>query len=134
LGELRAAHALGQPRYRALTLVLDVPLAPWRSAMAERVRGMLGRGWIGEVQGLLDRYAPELKPLRSVGYRQIVQGLEQRWKLDETETRVVHATRLYGKRQRNWFRTDPSVDLRIDAEAAFEARTLTAIGDHLGKV
>ena len=94
---------------------------------------MLGRGWIGEVQGLLDRYGPQLKPLRSVGYRQIARGLEQRWKLDEIESRVVHATCLYGKRQRNWFRTDPSVDLRIDAEAALEQPAVAAIGDHLGK-
>jgi tRNA dimethylallyltransferase len=131
LGELRAAHALGRPRYRALTLVLDLPPAGWREAIAERARGMFARGWVAEVEGLLARHGPALKPLRSVGYRQIAAGLQDGSGHDEIEHRVVQATRLYGKRQRNWFRTDPSVDLRVHVDVALEGAMLETLRDHL---
>jgi tRNA dimethylallyltransferase len=130
LGELRAAHALGRPRYRALTLVLDLNAADWRKVVTERVRGMFARGWVAEVEGLLARYGPALRPLRSVGYRQIAMGLQSGQSQDEMESRVVRATRLYGKRQRNWFRTDPSVDLRVDADAALEPAMLETLCNH----
>jgi tRNA dimethylallyltransferase len=131
LGELRAAHALGRPRYRALTLVLDLPTERWRSAVIERAHGMFARGWVAEVQGLLARHGPGIKPLRSVGYRQIVAGLEAGSDPAEIEQRVVYATSLYGKRQRNWFRTDPSVNLRVQADAALEPALLETLRNHL---
>jgi tRNA dimethylallyltransferase len=131
LGELRAAHGLGRPRYRALMLVLDLPSAGWRAAIAERARGMFARGWVAEVEALITRYGSALKPLRSVGYRQIAAGLNDGCAQQEIELRVVQATHLYGKRQRNWFRTDPSVDLRVQADAVLEPAMLATLRDHL---
>jgi tRNA dimethylallyltransferase len=131
LGELRAAHALGRPRYRALMLVLDLPSVQWRAAIAARTHDMLSRGWIDEVNGLIERHGHALKPLRSVGYRQIAEGLAHGFGPAEIELRVVRATRLYGKQQRNWFRSDPSVDLRFDADATLDPVALAAIEQHL---
>jgi tRNA dimethylallyltransferase len=131
LGDLRARHALGAPRHRALTIVLDMALSRWRPGIAERAHDMIARGFVDEVRGLIERYGPEIKPLRAVGYRQVALGLAAGANLEQIERDVVRATRLYGKRQRNWFRTDPSVDLRLDAAALLEPEALARIRDHL---
>ena len=69
-------HALGQPRYRALMIVIDMPL----DAVARRDRGAHAR----DVRARLRRRsarpgaratAPEIKPLRAVGYRQVAEDL-----------------------------------------------------------
>ena len=131
LGELRDRHALGAPRHRALMIVLDLALPRWRAAIAARAHEMLARGFAEEVRRLVERYGAELKPLRSVGYRQVVRGLAAGSSAEEMEREVVRATRLYGKRQRNWFRTDPSVDMRVDAGALLEPEARARIDNHL---
>lgn len=133
LGELRAQHALGAPRHRALTIAIDVPMPEWRKAIAERARDMIARGFIDEVRGLIARHGPAIKPLRAVGYRQVAEGLAAHASADAIEHAVVHATRLYGKRQRNWFRSDPSVDVRSDPALLLEPPMLARIRDHLDR-
>jgi tRNA dimethylallyltransferase len=131
LGELRAQHALGAPRHRALTIAIDVALPQWREAISERTHDMMARGFVDEVRGLIARYGPAIKPLRAVGYRQVAEGLAAQASAAEIEHAVAHATRLYGKRQRNWFRSDPSVDARMDAALLLEPPMRARIRDHL---
>jgi tRNA dimethylallyltransferase len=131
LGELQAAHALGMPRHRALTLFLDVPLLHWQTAIEARTRGMLERGWADETRRLVERYGREIRPLRSVGYRQLVSALDEGWDPERVQRTIVRATRLYAKRQRNWFRSDPSVDLRLHTEQALQPAVLERIAGHL---
>lgn len=131
LSALQAEHAHGAPRYRALTLLLDVPAAHWQTAIAARVHGMLERGFADEVRGLVARYGPDIKPLRSVGYRQLVLGLRQGASRAQIETQIVRATRIYGRRQRTWFRGEPSVDLRMRSEEALAQPALERIAAHL---
>jgi len=133
LGELRAQHALGTPRYRALTLVLDMELEAWRAAVAKRAASMLAAGLVNEVRGLLDRHGPELLALRSVGYRQVVVGLGQGATPDEIERQIVRATLLYGRRQRNWFRSEPGVDARLPVSALLEPERIALIRTHVGR-
>ena len=56
--------------------MLDVPLAHWQAAIAARVRGMFERGFVDEVRGIVERYGGDIRALRSVGYRQVVTGLQ----------------------------------------------------------
>jgi tRNA dimethylallyltransferase len=133
ISQWQRAHALGQPRYHALTLLLEMPQAQWRTEIAARARAMFAAGFVDEVQRLVCEYGPGIRPLRSVGYRQIVEGLARRLPQGEIEARVVRATRLYGKRQRTWFRTDPSVDRRLCAETVLDTELLACIETHLGQ-
>ena len=113
-------------------LVLDLPRAHWQAAIEARAAAMFERGFRAEVRGLVVRYGPTIKPLRAVGYRQVLECLVENCSDEEAQSRVVRATRLYGKRQRNWFRTEPSVDMRLDVSAALEPATLARIRAHLG--
>ncbi len=128
LGELWAEHARGAPRYDARCFALDRPREELYAAIRARVRAMLEAGWIEETRGLLERFGPDVRPLRSVGYRQIVEHLAAGAPLEETERRIYKATRIYTRRQRTWFRSEPGF-LWTTAEAL--PRELAALGPGL---
>jgi tRNA dimethylallyltransferase len=100
---------------RWLGLALD------RVVLAERLRTRVARmfeaGWVDEVRGLLAAgYAPTLRPLQAIGYREIVELLAGQCDEPTARERVWIATRRYAKRQRTWFRAEPELDW-IDADA-----------------
>jgi tRNA dimethylallyltransferase len=69
---------------------------------------MLRAGLVGETESLLSKgYSPELKPMKSIGYRHIVKYLEGTWSLAEATRNLQRDTRRYAKRQLTWFRADP---------------------------
>jgi tRNA dimethylallyltransferase len=70
---------------------------------------MLEQGWLAEVQGLLDRHPPTLKPLQALGYRHLTHYLTGRWSLAEALTLLARDTRRYAKRQLTWFASDPEI-------------------------
>ena len=76
---------------------------------------MLARGWIAEVRALLRRYPPTARAFGSVGYAQIVEHVRQGTPLEETHRRIGKATRMYARRQRTWFRSEPGIGWRTDA-------------------
>lgn len=131
LGELRHGHALGEPRFNALTLCLDVPPAHYRPTLETRARAMLDAGWVAEVQGLLARYGGGLRPLTSVGYRQVCEHIERAHSDEDTLSAIVSATATYARRQRTWFGSDPSVDLRTTPAELRATDTLRRIESHL---
>jgi tRNA dimethylallyltransferase len=127
LGEARRDHALGRPRYRALSYVLDLPGEQHKTRVAERVRVMLASGFVAEVQALLERYGSEVRALAAVGYRQVVEHLQEGVPLAETEQRIVRATLVYARRQRTWWSTDPTVHKRLLPEQLLQAPELETI-------
>jgi tRNA dimethylallyltransferase len=131
LGALREEHALGQPRYRALVIAVDLPEPHYTSAIERRTRGMLASGLVGEVKGLVERYGAAIRPLQSVGYRQVLEHLRGGATLAETEQRIVQATRVYARRQRTWGKTDPDIALRATPSEAREPAVLDRIHAHL---
>jgi tRNA dimethylallyltransferase len=131
LGALREQHALGRPRYRALVIGVDVPEPHYTAAIEQRTRGMLERGLVREVEGLVARFGSELRPLGSVGYLQVLEHLQGKATLEETQQRIVQATRAYARRQRTWAKTDPDIELRLRPAEAREPATLARIRAHL---
>lgn len=107
LGELRAEHALGAPRYRALRVVLDWPHAELHERIRVRTEAMFAQGFIDEVRALLARYGPSPRAFASVGYRDVVEHLERGVPLAETMAQVERATRIYARRQRTWLKNEP---------------------------
>jgi tRNA dimethylallyltransferase len=54
-------------------------------------------------------YGPELKPMQSLGYKQMVQYLLKEIDLDEAVRQIKRNTRRYAKRQVTWFKSDPEI-------------------------
>jgi tRNA dimethylallyltransferase len=67
-------------------------------------------GLLEEVRGLVKRgFDLDLKPLRSVGYRQMGQVLRGTQSMDDAVEEMKQETRRLAKRQLTWFRRDEEV-------------------------
>ncbi|MDH4099652.1 MAG: tRNA (adenosine(37)-N6)-dimethylallyltransferase MiaA [Nitrospirota bacterium] len=76
----------------------------------ERVDRMLASGFVDEVRSLLDRgVSPDLKPMKSLGYLQIVEHLQGKYDLERARELIKMETRRYAKRQMTWFRKEPGI-------------------------
>jgi tRNA dimethylallyltransferase len=107
LGELQDEHARGAPRYEARFFVLDRPREELYAALRARIAAMVEAGWVDEVRALLARWGPDVRPMRSVGYRQMAEHVLEDVPLEEAKRRAYQATRVYTRRQRTWFRGEP---------------------------
>jgi tRNA dimethylallyltransferase len=130
LGELRAEHALGAPRYRDWTVIVDLPRALHAERVRVRTRAMLEQGLIEEVRGLVKRYGSEVRALQSVGYRQVLDHLQHGISLEQTASDIDRATLLYARRQRTWWKHDASVKLRATPAEALEDHVVREIAAH----
>lgn len=73
-----------------------------------RVEQMIADGLVDEVQSLLKKgFSPQLKPMQSLGYKQICRYLFQECSLEEAIASIKQETRRYAKRQLTWFRKEP---------------------------
>jgi tRNA A37 N6-isopentenylltransferase MiaA len=79
------------------------------------------------VQGLVARYGPQARALRAVGYRQVAEGLAVGAAPAAIEAQVLTATHTYARRQRTWFRSDPSVNEHLAPNEVLTASTLARL-------
>jgi len=109
LSEWIDAHRFQDAPYEVLKLGLELEREELYRRIELRVEVMLEQGWLDEVEGLLTRYPPTLKPLQALGYRHLINYLTGRWSWEEALTLLTRDTRRYAKRQRTWFGADPAV-------------------------
>ena len=131
LGNLRAEHALGRPRYRAVFIVLDLDRERHAMIIERRTEQMLDAGWVDEVRMLRERWGDEIRPFASVGYRELLAHLRDQVPLDEAARRIRKSTRIYARRQRTWFNGEPDVSWRSESAALREPGSLDRIAKEL---
>ncbi|MGD8316803.1 MAG: tRNA (adenosine(37)-N6)-dimethylallyltransferase MiaA [Myxococcales bacterium] len=131
LGALRASHALGQPRYRALLIALDMERDAHSTAIERRILRMLDAGWADEVRALRARWGDRVRPFGSVGYREMLAHVRDFVPAEETIRRIKKSTRTYARRQRTWFRGEPGVSWWSDSAELREPHSLERIARDL---
>jgi tRNA dimethylallyltransferase len=109
LSEFIKAHRFQDAPFQVLKLGLKLDREELYRRIELRVELMLEAGWLNEVEGLLRRYPPDIKPLQALGYRHLINYLTGRWSWDEALTLLARDTRRYAKRQVTWFSSDPEV-------------------------
>ncbi|MGQ9687385.1 MAG: tRNA (adenosine(37)-N6)-dimethylallyltransferase MiaA [Desulfobaccales bacterium] len=109
LSAFHAAHRFQDCPYQTVKIGLNLPREELYRRIEARVEVMLAQGWLEEVQGLLSRYPPEIKPLKALGYRHLVAVLEGRLSMEEAVEQIKKETRRYAKRQLTWFKADPEI-------------------------
>ncbi len=111
ISELRQEHQFGDdPGYRCFKLGVDVDRPELFRRIDNRVDWMLENGLMEEVESLLAKgYSPRLKPLLSLGYRQICDFLSGKYSMEEAVRLIKRDTRRYAKRQMTWFRKDDEI-------------------------
>jgi tRNA dimethylallyltransferase len=108
-GELRAAHALGEPRHETVFLALDADRNLHTETIEARAAAMIDAGWADEVRALRTAWGDDVRAFGSVGYREMLAHVRDAVPLDETLRLVRKSTRTYARRQRTWFKSDPTV-------------------------
>jgi tRNA dimethylallyltransferase len=106
----REQHRFGERPYVTLKIGLEMNRDMLYHRIEERVDGMIEKGLLGEVEKLMAMgYGRELKPMQSLGYKQMVQFLSKEIGWDEAVRQMKRDTRHYAKRQWTWFKADPEV-------------------------
>jgi tRNA dimethylallyltransferase len=102
----RAAMDAPVSRYRLTLLGLDPGREVLRARVAERVAAMARAGLVEEVRRLADR--PLSRTARqALGYKELLDALEQGTPVAQALDAVVKRTRAYARRQLAWFHRDP---------------------------
>ena len=82
------------------------PRSELHQRINERVDRMFSAGLVDEVKWLLDRYGTLSRTARmAVGYREVIDGIENDVPVDEQCALVATHTRQLAKRQETWFRS-----------------------------
>ncbi|MEA2624232.1 MAG: tRNA dimethylallyltransferase [Candidatus Binatota bacterium] len=105
LSRHQSRHSFGE----RLGTVLEIVLHPGDEVLARKIdarsRGMLEGGLLDEVRSLRARgYGPELRVLRSIGYREAGRVLDGEWDRDQAITELTRSTWRFARRQLAWFR------------------------------
>lgn len=99
------------PSYPILQIGLDCDSVEAGDRRIEkRTRQMLEMGLETEVKTLCAKYGEDLPLLETLGYGEMKRYLKGEISLAEAEKLIVLHTRQFAKRQRTWFRADPTIE------------------------
>lgn len=110
LSQLQQQHGFNDQPYRLLNFAVDTQRSVLYERINRRVELMMEAGLLQEVQQLLAAgYDPDLKSMRTIGYRQSVAHLCDGLPVEDAISWIQQDSRRYAKRQMTWFRRDDSI-------------------------
>lgn len=80
----------------------------------ERTKKIFKDGIIEETKKIIDLYGTNIKPLKSIGYKEALMYIEGKISFDEAINLTIKSTKEYAKRQKIWFKKEKNIVL-IDA-------------------
>ncbi len=106
----------GESPYNLLTIGLQRERTELYERVDLRIEKMFEAGLLNEVQALLDAgYSPELPSMSALGYRECVAVLNGEMTKDEAIMQMKRITRVFVRRQANWFKNDDASILWFEA-------------------
>ncbi len=101
----------GDLPYQLITVGLTRPREELYQRVDERIEKMFADGLLDEVKGLLDKgYSPDLPSMSAIGYRECVGVIKGSMTLEQAKVEMRRATRIFVRRQGNWFKeSDPGI-------------------------
>ena len=107
---LQKQYKLARKSYKFKIICISREREDIYRRIGERVEIMFGNGLVDEVRSLLDNPEGLSKQARqALGYKEVIQYLEDGLTLDDTKEMVKLNTRRFAKRQMTWFRSFPDV-------------------------
>ena len=127
LSTLAGSHRFEDRVFHAFKICLQMEREALYHRINQRSLSMVEKGLVGETRNLINQgYSPQLKPMKSLGYRHAVQYLEGLWSLDRMIGELQKDTRRYAKRQLTWFRADPEIMWRSPDAREILVREISA--------
>ncbi|MBI1996800.1 MAG: tRNA (adenosine(37)-N6)-dimethylallyltransferase MiaA [Deltaproteobacteria bacterium] len=110
MSQWQREHDFGDERFDTFKIGLQRERAELYDRINRRCDRMIGEGLLEEVRGLAAKgYSLDLKPLQSVGYRQMGLVLQGMLKIEQAVEEMKQETRHLAKRQLTWFRQDQQI-------------------------
>jgi tRNA dimethylallyltransferase len=110
LSEWQKEHSFEEHPFEVLKIGLARERAELYEQINRRSERMIQEGLLEEVRGLVTRgFGLDLKPLRSVGYRQMGAVIEGAMELTQASAEMKQETRHLARRQLTWFRRDGEI-------------------------
>lgn len=107
---LQQKHSFADCPYDAFKIGLSFDREELKTRIAFRTQQMIETGLLDEVRGLLAQgYSEKLKPLQSLGYKQIIEFIRGSRDWEETLRLINRDTWQYSKRQMTWFSADKTI-------------------------
>jgi tRNA dimethylallyltransferase len=115
----------------AITVVgLTLPRPMLYARIDARVDAMIQLGLVAEVEALVARgYGWDLPAMSAIGYRQIGAHLRGELSLAEAVAQIKRDTRVFVRRQTNWFKPDDPTLLWFDVSQVFADDLARRIGE-----
>jgi len=97
--------------YHLVMIGLTRPRDELYQRVDARIEIMFANKFIVEVKGLLEKgYSPSLPTMSAIGYRECVSVIKGELTEEQAKVQIRHATRVYVRRQANWFKeSDPNI-------------------------
>lgn len=100
-----------------LFLALTRPREELYRRINDRVEEMWRRGWVEEVNSILKMgFSADSPPLRSIGYKEVIQFIHGKLGEEEAKETIKKRTRNYAKRQIVWLRKENPVWIILEKE------------------
>jgi tRNA dimethylallyltransferase len=126
----------GPPVYDTLMIGILRPRAELYERIDRRIDAMFRAGLIEEVQVLLKHgYPPDLPAFSAIGYREVIAFLQGKMTLEDAIAQMKRQTRIFVRRQANWFKPeDPQIlwyPAGADSLAPIETKIRYWLSNHL---
>jgi tRNA dimethylallyltransferase len=97
----------GESPYRLMTIGLIRPRPDLYARVDARIESMFASGLLDEVANLLSQgYSPDLPTMSAIGYRECAAVLRGEISLEEAKVQMRRLTRVFVRRQANWFKQE----------------------------
>jgi tRNA dimethylallyltransferase len=108
---MQKKHSFSDCNYNTYKIGLKLERTELKQRIVARTDKMIAAGLLDEVKSLLMRgYGENLKPMQSLGYKQVVEYLKGKHDWETAVRLIKRETWLYAKRQMTWFTADKEIN------------------------
>jgi len=108
---IQKRHSFADCPYKTYKIGLQLDHAELKQRIIMRTGKMIAAGLLDEVKSILGRgYSYQLKPLQSLGYKQIIGFIRKEYDWDNALNLIKRDTWHYAKRQLTWFAADKEIN------------------------
>ena len=106
-------------KYNYKTFAITMNREKLYEIIEKRVDEMINQGLIEEVQEILKKYDSFPTAMQGLGYKEVIEYLENKSTKEEMIDKIKKETRHYAKRQLTWFRRNKAT-IWLDGEKSIE--------------
>jgi tRNA dimethylallyltransferase len=111
ISAIQKRHSFADTPYKTYKIGIQIDRKESKQRIIMRTEKMIAEGLLDEVKSILDRgYSYKLKPLQSLGYKQVIGFLRKEYNWENALDLIKRDTWQYAKRQLTWFKADKEIN------------------------